>query len=58
VRITVKITKDEAHYLINNGFRWHSDIMHTWSKRKHYYACEGRKIMMALDNYRQSQKKD
>lgn len=58
VRPTIKITRDEAHYLASNGFRWHSSIMHTWSKRKHYYACENRKVLEALEAYRQSQKKD
>jgi hypothetical protein len=58
VRTLIKITKDEAHYLTNNGFKWHTHVMHTWSKKKHYYACEGRKVMEALVAYRQSQRQE
>ena len=53
----IQINKDEAKYLREHGVIRFSNrgvvrLMRQDSKRKHYYACESRKVLEALEAYR------
>lgn len=43
-------------YLHDQGFRWHEHLLHTYTKNKHYFAAENRKLLAALNAYRESKK--
>jgi hypothetical protein len=49
----VLINKKEMEYLRDCGFRFHKDIMKTYTRNCKYYACESPKVLKALAEYRQ-----
>lgn len=48
----IKITKDEAMYLLGKGYKWHEDIVRTYSRYKKYYMAEKYKLLRDLNEYR------
>ena len=51
----IKITKDEALYMIANGVKWgENGVSHTYAKYHHYYLTESQKNIKLLKNYRLS----
>lgn len=49
----VEITKAEARYLENKGYRWHEDI-HATTTRKHFYAIEAPWVLADLYKFREA----
>lgn len=50
----ILITKAEAAYLNSKGFKYGSDLHHTYTKHKKYYATEGMELLAMLNKYRKA----
>lgn len=48
----INISKEEAKYLRDEGFGYF--INHTYTRYKHYFLVEDKKVMKALNEYREN----
>lgn len=54
----IPISKNEAVILNKKGYRFHEDIMPTYTRYRHYWLVETEEALNDLENLRKFQEKD